>query len=337
MYGSWEDNSLTDLYPLLFEPVLKDYIWGGQRLASLGRQLPGDGVVAESWEIAAHPDGMTQVANGPYAGKTLQDLLELLGEDLVGTRNDWALLRNKFPLMVKLLDASRNLSVQVHPDDEYALRNEGNELGKHEMWVVLQAEPDAAIIYGLAQSASPADLRRAMEAGNLEPFLHRLPIKAGDHVCVPAGTLHAVLAGAVLAEIQQNSNTTYRVYDWNRLGADGEPRALHVDRALDVIRYDQVGFNLPEARPCETGPGWTCEMLCQNRYFNTERCRMASGAQYQGECDGSTFEIWGVIEGEAEIAGVALEAVRFILLPAGLGAFTVRASKDATLLRTYVA
>ena len=154
---------------------------------------------------------------------------------------------------------------------------------------------------------------------------------------MPAGTLHAVLAGTVLAEIQQNSNTTYRVYDWNRLGADGQPRALHVNRALDVIRYDQVGLTLPEARPCGTGPDWSCELLCQNQYFSTERYRMAPGAEYQGECDGSTLEIWGVIEGDAEIGGVALEAVRFILLPAGLGAFTVRASKDATLLRTYVA
>ncbi len=328
---------MTDLYPMLFKPVLKDYIWGGRRLADLGRQLPEEGIVAESWEIAAHPDGMTRVVNGPYAGQTLQDLLKILGVDLVGTRNDWALQREKFPLLVKLLDANRDLSVQVHPDDDDALAHEGNELGKNEMWVVLQAEPDAAIIYGLAQAATPDDLRRAIEAGKLEPYLHRLPIKAGDHVCVPAGTLHAILAGAVIAEIQQNSNTTYRVYDWNRLGADGNPRALHVDRALDVIRYDQVKLSLAEPRFGGRGSGWSCEVLCQNRYFTTERIRMAPGARYEGSCDGATLEIWGVIEGWAEVAGLALEAVRFGLLPAGLGAFTVGTNEEATLLRTYVA
>jgi mannose-6-phosphate isomerase len=327
---------MTDLYPLLFEPILKDYIWGGRHLADLGRTLPEDGIVAESWEIAAHPDGMTRVANGAYAGKTLQELLGLLGADLVGTLNDWALARDKFPLLVKLLDANRNLSVQVHPDDDYALANEGNELGKHEMWVVLQAEPEAAIIYGLAEEATPADLRRAIEDGTLAPYLNRLPIEAGDHVCVPAGTLHAILAGAVIAEIQQNSNTTYRVFDWNRVGADGKPRNLHVDRALDVINYEQVALDLPEAQVCDAGEGWSCELLCRNKYFTTERIRMTDGASYEGECDGSTLEIWGVIEGGAEVGGVAMAAVRFVLLPAGMGAFSVHAQGECTLLRTYV-
>lgn len=327
---------MTELYPLLFEPILKDYIWGGRRLADLGRTLPEDGIVAESWEIAAHPDGMTRVANGPYTGKTLQDLLGLLGADLVGTRNAWALARDKFPLLVKLLDANRHLSVQVHPDDAYALVNGDNELGKHEMWVVLRAEPDAAIIYGLAGEATADDLRRAIEGGDLTPQLNRLAIRAGDHVCVPAGTLHAILAGCVIAEIQQNSNTTYRVYDWNRVGADGNPRPLHVDRALDVINYEQVGLSLPEAQVCDAGEGWSCELLCRNRYFTTERVRMDAGARYEGECDGSTLEIWGVIEGAAEVAGEGLAAVQFVLLPAGMGAFSVRSRGACTLLRTYV-
>ncbi|MCB2209799.1 class I mannose-6-phosphate isomerase [bacterium] len=327
---------MTNLYPMLFEPVLKDYIWGGRHLADLGRALPAEGIVAESWEIAAHPDGMTQVVNGPYAGKTLQDLLELLGVDLVGTRNDWALARDKFPLLIKLLDANRSLSVQVHPNDEYALVNEGNELGKTEMWVVLQAQPEAAIIYGLVGEATADDLREAIEDGDLAPHLNRLPISVGDHVCVPAGTLHAILEGCVIAEIQQNSNTTYRVFDWNRVGADGKPRPLHVDRALDVLNYEQVGMSLPEAQVCDSGEGWTCELLCRNRYFTTERVRMADGAVYEGKCDGSTLEIWGVIEGSAAVEGEVLSAVQFVLLPAGMGAFSVRAQGDCTLLRTYV-
>ena len=279
---------------------------------------------------------MTRVINGPYAGQTLPELLTLLGADLLGTRNDWALDREKFPLMVKLLDANRNLSVQVHPDDAYARTHLQDELGKYEMWVVLAAQPDAAIIYGLADRVSPEALKQAVENGELEPHLNRCPIKAGDHICVPAGTLHAVLAGAVIAEIQQNSNTTYRVYDWNRLGADGKPRALHLEQALQVLRFDQIGLELPEAETVETGPGLTCERLCRNRYFTTERFFMEPGAKFQGNCDGATLEIWGVIEGKASVAGLALDAVHFVLLPAAMGRFEVTASERATLLRTYV-
>jgi mannose-6-phosphate isomerase len=327
---------MPELYPLRFEPVLKHYIWGGRHLADLGRPLADGETAAESWEISAHPDGMTRLINGPYAGQTLPELLTLIGEDLVGTRNDWALAQDKFPLMVKLLDATQNLSVQVHPDDDYAKVHLQDELGKFEMWVVLAAQPDAAIIYGLADQVSPETLKQAVENGELEPHLNRCPIKAGDHICVPAGTLHAILAGAVITEIQQNSNTTYRVYDWNRVSADGKPRALHLEQALQVIRFDQIGLELQEAMTVEAQAGITRERLCQNRYYTTERFFMEPGAKFQGNCDGTTLEIWGVIEGKATIAGLALDAVRFVLLPAAMGRFDVVASEKATLLRTYV-
>ncbi len=327
---------MPELYPLLFEPVLKHYIWGGRHLADFGHSIPENETVAESWEISAHKDGMTWVVNGPYAGRTLPDLLAQLGEDLVGTRNDWALAQGKFPLMVKLLDANQNLSLQVHPDDDYARAHLGNELGKYEMWVVLSAQPDAAIIYGLADEISPEEFRQAAENGELEPHLNRCLIQTGDHICVPAGTLHAVLAGAVIAEIQQSSNTTYRVYDWNRLGADGKPREIHLEQALQVLRFDQVGLELPKAVIIEKNAGITRERLCQNRYFTTERFFLEPGAKYQGICDGATLEIWGVINGRATVAGLALEAVRFVLLPAAMGHFEVIASENATLLRTYV-
>jgi len=140
---------MTELYPLFGKPVLKDYIWGGRNLTDLGRVLPAGKKVAESWEIAAHPDGMSTVENGIYTGQTLQALTEQFGEGLVGTRGEWALSRGRFPLLVKLLDANQSLSVQVHPDDDYAQMYAGGDLGKAEMWVVLRAEPNAAIIYGL--------------------------------------------------------------------------------------------------------------------------------------------------------------------------------------------
>ena len=150
---------MPKLYPMFFKPVLMQYLWGGRNLSKLGRDLPNDKQVAESWEIAGHDDGMTVVKNGFYAGKTLNQLLEILGLDLVGDNNQWALDREKFPLLVKLLDADRRLSVQVHPDDDYAQKNEGNELGKAEMWVVLWAKPGAEIIYGFSEETTPEAFR----------------------------------------------------------------------------------------------------------------------------------------------------------------------------------
>lgn len=327
---------MPEFYPMFFEPVLKDYIWGGRNLEKLGRELPETGKVAESWEISSHEDGMTIVKNGPYAGKSLAALLSLLGEDLVGAHNQWALERDKFPLLVKLIDAEKRLSVQVHPDDRYAREHEGNELGKTEMWVILRAKPGAAIIYGLAKETTPQALRQAVVNGVLEPYLNKVFIKAGDHVCVPSGSLHAIMEGALIAEIQQNSNTTYRIYDWNRVGDDGEPRELHVEHALDVLDFTQVGLTLEAPQEVQREDNWVCERLCQNKYFTTDRYLMEKGARYSGLCDGSTLEIWGVLSGEAMIAGQHMQGVRFVLLPAAMGSFTIETTQDAVLLRTYV-
>ena len=327
---------MTDLYPLFCKPVLKEYIWGGRNLTDLGRVLPAGNKVAESWEVAAHPDGMSTVVNGVYAGQTLQALTEQLGEELVGTRGKWAMSRGRFPLLVKLLDANQSLSVQVHPEDDYAMLHAGGDLGKAEMWVVLRAESNAAIIYGLSKSATPEQLQEAIRMGKLEAYLNRVPIKVGDHVCIPAGTVHALLGGAVVAEIQQNSNTTYRVYDWNRMGGDGKPRKLHIDDALQVINYDQVGLSLPKPKLVEESEYWTREELCYNRCFTVERVKMQPGASMPGKCDGETLEIWGVINGRANVAGNPLDAVNFVLLPAGLGAFSVEAPEDVVLLRAYL-
>jgi mannose-6-phosphate isomerase len=327
----------TNFYPILFQPVLKDYIWGGRTLENLGRELPAEGPIAESWEIAGHDDGTTVVSNGRYAGQSLTKVQEQLGLDLIGSNNAWALERDKFPLLVKLLDASRPLSVQVHPEDDYALSHEGNELGKTEMWVVLDAEPGAELILGVAEGTTPEDFRQGIADGKLEPFLHRLPVKKGDHICVPAGTLHAIMGGILIAEIQQNSNTTYRVYDWNRVGADGQPRPVHIDKALDVINFEQVAPQLKPPTPLSEQNGVRREQLCANQYFVTERVILEEGASFNGENDGRSLEIWGVLEGEVMINDVVLAAIQFSLLPAALGAYTVAAKTEATLLRTYVA
>ncbi|MCU0507911.1 MAG: class I mannose-6-phosphate isomerase [Anaerolineae bacterium] len=327
---------MTGLYPLLFEPVLKDYLWGGRNLEALGRKLPPAGVVAESWEIAAHEDGATIALNGAFAGRKLTEIQAELGLGLIGARNRWAQERGKFPLLIKLLDAAQPLSVQVHPDDAYALEREGNELGKTEMWVVLAARPGAELILGVKAGATREAFRAALLAGRPEPLLHRLPVKPGDHLCVPAGAVHAIMDGLLIAEIQQNSNTTYRVFDWNRVGADGRPRALHIDKALDVIDFSIVEPQVCLPEPLSGADGCARFLLCRNRYFVTERVELAPGAIYHGRCDGSTLEVWGVIAGEANVGGEALDAVRFALLPAALGDFAVTTRRGATLLRSYV-
>jgi mannose-6-phosphate isomerase len=329
-------GKMAELYPLLFEPALKNYIWGGRNLEKLGRSLPENERVAESWEIAAHEDGMTVVKNGQYAGKELAELLEQLGEELLGKNNQWAIDRGKFPLLVKLIDASKNLSVQVHPDDDYAVHHEGNELGKSEMWVILDAEPGAEIVFGLNEHVTKETFKNAIEKGDLGKYLHRVEIKQGDHVCVPSGTLHAILEGALLAEIQQNSNTTYRVFDWNRVGDDGEPRELHVEKAMDVIDFNQVKSTLPLPKEKEGGDHFSIENLCRNQYFTTDRYHIDKGATIKGLCDGSTLEIWGVLSGSIQLNGERIECVRFVLLPASMGEFEIRANKTSILLRTYV-
>lgn len=326
------------LYPLLFEPVLKDYIWGGRNLESrLGRQLPPNKDIAESWEIAAHENGNVRVTNGPLAGETLSDLNRRFGAALVGRRGEWALERQKFPLLIKLLDANRNLSVQVHPGDEYAREHEGDELGKTEMWVILHAEDDAAIILGVSQQTTPERFRQALADGAVEQHLHEIPVAAGDFVCVPSGSLHAILGGVLIAEIQQNSDVTYRVYDWKRVGQDGNPRPLHVDQAMDVINFQQIEPTLHEPRLITNAQdGVKRWELCRNPYFVVERVNMVTGANYEGQCDGETLHIWGVIDGAVHVAGgredIGMDAVQFTLLPAGLGPYSITAGESGAQL-----
>lgn len=322
-------------YPITFTPVLKDYIWGGRNLARvLGRQLP-DGIIAESWEIAAHSDGTTIVDNGALAGKPLTSVHMQLGSELVGRRAAWAQARGKFPLLVKLLDATRRLSVQVHPDDDYARIHEDNELGKTEMWVVLYAEEDAEVVLGVTAGTTRDDFRRALEDGNLNPFLHRVQIKQGDVVCVPSGTLHAILGGSVIAEIQQNSNTTYRVFDWNRI-QNGKHRPLHIDKAMDVIDFGIIEPGLCLPRLVSSYQGIHRYRLCQNQYFVADRLDMDFGAIHEDVCNGDSLAIWGVISGGVELNGVKLSAVRFSLLPASMGAYRVTATAESVLLRVIL-
>ncbi|MDH3222475.1 MAG: class I mannose-6-phosphate isomerase [Gemmatimonadota bacterium] len=329
--------------PLAFSPRFQKYIWGGRNLERvLGRSIP-DGDVAESWEISAHPAAVTPVLGGPLDGVLLSELVARHGEAVVGRRGRWATRRGVFPLLVKLLDANRALSVQVHPDDAYARVHEGpQELGKTEMWYVLWAREGAEIVYGLEVGTTPEGLREAIREGRVDGTLRRVPAKAGDAFLIEAGTVHAILDGIVIAEIQQSSNTTYRVHDWDRTGTDGCPRELHVEKALDVIDFGRgaLGPWVPEALPTEEGSDIGRELLSRCDKFVVERIRIPRGSAWRGALDGETFEIWGALEGVGEVEGrggaIRLDAVGFGLLPASLGPFAVKAREDLTALRVYL-
>lgn len=212
------------LYPFQFIPVYKDYIWGGRNLERLGKELP-EGKVAESWELSCHPDGMSVVKNGTLRGRTLQGLIDEYGSKITGD------YRTKtFPLLVKLIDAADKLSVQVHPDDNFALAHEG-EFGKNEFWYVLDAKPDAYLIYDFKPSITRSDFEKAVCEDRVGDCLQIVPVRAGDFLNIPAGLIHSIGEGILLAEIQQSSNTTYRIFDYNRTDAKGTKRPLHLEKA----------------------------------------------------------------------------------------------------------
>lgn len=215
--------------PLKLIPPIKDYIWGGTRLRDEYGKQSNLERLAESWELACHNDGSSIIADGEYAGKTLPEYLAENPEALGKSCDRFT----SFPVLIKLIDARDNLSVQVHPDNEYALRVEG-EYGKTEMWYIVDCEEGASLIYGFKEEISKEDFKKAIEENTLLDKVNVVPVKKGDVFFIEAGTLHAIGKGILIAEIQQNSNTTYRVYDYGRIGADGNPRELHIEKALEV-------------------------------------------------------------------------------------------------------
>lgn len=327
--------------PLTFAPRLKHYLWGGRRLEELfGRRLP-EGVTAESWEVSGHPGEPSVVVAGPLAGRRLPELVTQYGVELLGRRGTRAAERGTFPLLIKLLDASHALSVQVHPDDAWAATHRTGESGKDEMWHILHAEPGAQIIHGFREGADRAAFRRAVAEGRVQDVLNRVSVRPGDSVMVPAGTVHGILSGVVLLEVQQTSDTTYRIYDWDRLGPDGRPRDLHVARALEVIDFERAGPAVVAPRPVETGGGIRREVIAECRHFVVERIRAEKGAGYTATLDGASCEIWGTVAGKASLhasraAALDLEPARFCLLPATMGRFTLRAHTKTVAIRVFL-
>ncbi len=314
------------MHPLRLEPKFDHRLWGGQRLArwiGLPEPLPDD--LAEIWLVYAE----NRILNGDLAGKPLGEAAEALGENLIGSQS-LPLYDRDFPQLTKFIDANDRLSIQVHPDDAYAHTVEAHSgfHGKTEAWYILHAEPGATLIYGLSRPSNREEFARAVQEGRLEALLNYIPVQAGDVVFVPAGTLHAINAGIVLFEIQQKSDLTYRVYDYNRRGPDGKLRELHLEKALDVIRYEPPAQEKIPPIELETGR----ELLIACPYFALERHQYARTAQLTTRP--ASFETWTVIGGAARIAGEELALGEAIVLPAHLGEYAIEPAGEAVLLRT---
>ena len=323
------------LYPLKFKPVYKQYLWGGTNLRKLGKEIPG-GIVAESWEVSCHPDGISIVSNGEHAGRTLPSLLGefrqgLVGEELTGRHME------KFPLLVKFIDANERLSVQVHPDDRYALLHEEGELGKNEIWYVIDAKPGAKLVYGLLPGITARELEKAAAENRLDSCLNYVNVYPGDVLNIPAGLVHAIGEGILIAEIQQNSNTTYRVYDYDRVDSKGSKRPLHMDKALDVIDFGSSGRREKvDGLECALSNKVSRRVFAANQYFALEMYRVIGTVDEYA--DGSKFFIYVFVEGEGEIEGpegtTRFAAGDTVLIPAALGRY--RLSGRFKALRSYV-
>ncbi len=319
------------MYPLLLQAPIKQYLWGGTRLITdFGFSSPGD-TAAEAWVLSCHKDGTCLVQNGDRAGEPLSAVLADWGEAALGRR---AAAFTDFPLLIKLIDARDRLSVQVHPDDDYARRVEG-EYGKTEMWYVVDCEPGAQLIYGFKHGITKAEFRRRIEDNTLTEVVNFVPVHKGDVFFIAAGTLHAIGAGILIAEVQQNSNTTYRVSDYGRLGVDGKPRALHIDKAVDVthtvppsVPYGAVGEPVALS-------GGTLRPLASCKLFTAELLTL-SGTVHVGVQDSFTSLV--CLDGEAELtvdeaAPLALKKGSSVFLPAG---FNAAVTGNAALLCSRV-
>ncbi len=224
------------------EPAFKDYLWGGTKLRDIYNKKCDMDIVAESWELSAHPDGTSRIASGQFKGMLFTEYLEKIGVSALGTKYD---PNREFPLLIKLIDAKQNLSVQVHPNDEYAMKHE-NGCGKTEMWYVIDSEPDAGLYVGFKQDVSREEVAQRIADNTIMDVLEFHPTKPGDVFFIPAGTVHAIGAGNLICEIQQSSNSTYRLYDYDRRDKFGNPRELHLEKALDVLdyhKYAPIAFN----------------------------------------------------------------------------------------------
>ncbi len=318
------------LYPLKFRSVYKDYVWGGRNLERLGKELPG-GIIAESWEVSCHVNGPSIVANGEYEGILLPELVDKLGKNLTGSSIEQR-QANEFPLMVKLIDADKNLSVQVHPDDNFARKNEGYKYGKDEMWYILSAEPGASLVYGLIPGTTQKAFSEAVKNGSLVNYLNTIEVSAGDTIFIPSGTVHAIGRGIMLAEVQQNSDLTYRIYDYGRTN-----RQLHIEKALQVTDVNSDFGNVSrKGLDIKLAGASTKKVISACRNFAAEVYDIKG--MVNEEADGSRFCIYTFFEGSGVInyptSRIMVRSGESVFIPAAMGEYSI--TGELKCLKSYV-
>lgn len=290
--SNWKSNNS----PFLLKPTGKDYLWGGNRLNDDFNKNIDLTPLAETWECSTHPDGPSYIASGKYKGKTLIEVLKEHPEYL-GTHPK---ANGELPILIKFIDAKKDLSVQVHPNDEYAMKYENGQLGKTEMWYVLDASKDAKLVYGFNCNMNKETVKCSIDNGTIEKYLHKVPVHKDDLFYIKAGTIHAIGAGALIAEIQENSNLTYRLYDYNRVDKTGKLRELHIDKALDVMDYKASKDIKQPIRVHKYKKGYSSELLCRCKYFevhkekiNTENCK----EMFHFQTESNSFHVLLCVDG----------------------------------------
>lgn len=305
--------------PLKMQPCYKEYLWGGRQLKTEYGKTDAPEIAAESWELASHPDGASVVAGGEYTGRTIADLGQMDKDAFWGS----SCKTDKFPLMVKLIDAAKDLSIQVHPSDETALPG---EQGKAEMWYIVDCEPQAFLYFGFSKQITKEEFLDRAQDGTICQVLNRVPVHKGDVFYILPGTIHAIGAGIVIAEIQQNSNTTFRIYDFQRRDADGNLRPLHLNRAADVISYVPIVPQNCRANSCVVFPGFSVtEMFCCD-YFQAHRIDVMEEITLR--CDRRSFHHLLCVEGSGAIctgeASWLFARGDSYFLPAALGDYKIQ-------------
>lgn len=307
-------------YPMLMQSVLKSYLWGGSRLCEEYGKATALDPVAESWELSCHRDGLSVIANGEYAGMTLADYVALDPASVLGSDCD---ADGGFPILVKLIDAKKPLSVQVHPQDDYAREYE-NDNGKAEMWFVLQAQEGASLVYGVNRALDKEEFRRLIDENRLDEVLCRINVRPGDAIFVPPGTIHAIGGGILIAEVQQSSNATYRVWDYGRLGTDGKPRTLHVEKSIDVAKLTPTPVP-PVPKGEDVFPGGRQTVLARCDRFTVRRLKL--DGELTAATEPRSFEGITCVEGSCRLAWsggeLTLKKGSTVFIPAASPTFTL--------------
>lgn len=311
------------MYPIKFENLYYEKIWGGRDFESFRENLP-HGDIGESWDIACHHNGMSIVSNGYLKGKTFEELIKEYGTELLGESFE----NKEFPLLVKLINSKEKLSVQVHPSDEYAKRVE-NSLGKTEAWYVVDAKPGASLIVG-TKNCDKAIFEKAIREGKTEEYLNKIEVKKGDCFLINSGLVHAICEGVIIAAIQQSSDITYRIYDY------GRPREIHVEKSMDVIDFNLKPINA-SGKKLVSFCGYEKGILCASEYFTIEKYVVSS--EVSENSDINKFFIFTCVDGKGTIIsedGTKMDILKgdSILIPAKLGKYTIQG--ELTLLKSYV-